>query len=355
MTDSSLEMWKCQFFDPSGKYSLPVEKLSASASRASLCVAATNRLKHVALLAVFCVTIVDFSKFEIDLLFVLRCSRCGYPDVQSHAIDKVDWQYTINCLPTWSWWESSCCRMYLGNRLLPEFLNWFLFRWKYRVRSMKLEYVNHLQCDNISCSLKNWNVVPPRIDANSRKHQRLGLKWAANVTTSLALRKQISALSFFVHSMSLNIDMKMIFSSKESGVCPLKCSWKCLLNWIVESPGNTHQMNRTSRAANAFVRQIHVRSIHPSMSLAYYWKDLDLRLTHNVESENTWTFILINFCCWISKEILDHRNVFQSCKICMLYASVRSINVFTSRCADGIKSCVLGKLFVYRKVFGDPL
>ena len=36
--------------------------------------------------------------------------------------------------------------------------------------------------------------------------------------------------------------------------------------------------------------------------------------------------------------------MFQTCSVCMLYASVRSVTVFTCRCTDCIKYCVLGKL-----------
>ena len=51
------------------------------------------------------------------------------------------------------------------------------------------------------------------------------------------------------------------------------------------------------------------------------------------------------FCCWITQQrTLDQRNVFQSWKNCMLCASLRSVRVFTCRCTDCIKSCVLGKL-----------
>ena len=45
--------------------------------------------------------------------------------------------------------------------------------------------------------------------------------------------------------------------------------------------------------------------------------------THIVESENTRTFNLMKFAAAsLSNVILDHRNVFRYCKICMLYASL---------------------------------
>ena len=36
-------------------------------------------------------------------------------------------------------------------------------------------------------------------DADSRKHQCLRWNWVANAATSVALRKQVSVLPFFVH------------------------------------------------------------------------------------------------------------------------------------------------------------
>ena len=54
-------------------------------------------------------------------------------------------------------------------------------------------------------------------DAGRRKHHCPGLNWVANAATSLALCKQVSVFPFIVHSKLLNIDMKMIVSSKHSG------------------------------------------------------------------------------------------------------------------------------------------
>ena len=72
--------------------------------------------------------------------------------------------------------------------------------------------------------------------------------------------------------------------------------------------------------------------------------DLESRLQHSVESENTCPFILINFAAGsLSNEILDHRKVVQSGKICMLYASWRTIS-FSLVVGQTVKSCDLGKL-----------
>ena len=70
-------------------------------------------------------------------------------------------------------------------------------------------------------------------DAGPKKHQCPRLNWIANAATSLVLCKQVSVLPFFVRSMSLNTDMNVILSSKDSGVSPFA---------RVEAPGNTCQM-----------------------------------------------------------------------------------------------------------------
>ena len=91
-------------------------------------------------------------------------------------------------------------------------------------------------------------------------------------------------------------------------------------------------------------RQFRVRSIRPPTWLSNCWMDLESRLQHSVESENTCPFILIIFAAGsLSNEILDHRKVVQSCKICMLYVSLRTIS-FSLVVGQTIKSCDLGKL-----------
>ena len=122
-------------------------------------------------------------------------------------------------------------------------------------------------------------------DEGSRKHQCLGLNLVANAATSSGivqtLCKQVSVLPFFVHAMSSNIDMQKMLSSKDSGFCPFKCFRMCFLISVVEAPGNTCQMNRTSRAATLNV-SIHVRSTWPSIQLPDCWMDLDSRLQHTM-------------------------------------------------------------------------
>ena len=54
------------------------------------------------------------------------------------------------------------------------------------------------------------------VRGNFRSDQCLVLSWVANAATSLALSKQFFVLAFFVHSMSLNTDMNVILSHRET-------------------------------------------------------------------------------------------------------------------------------------------
>ena len=174
-------------------------------------------------------------------------------------------------------------------------------------------------------------------DLGSTKHQSRGLNLVANATTSLGLCKHVSVSPFFVQSKSLNIHMNMIVSLEDPGVRP-KCFWICLLS--------ASQMNCTSLAAKLNFSTCPC-SFHTSSHFVAQLLDGSgfETPTHDEESENTWTFILIIFAAGShSNEILDQRNMFQSCNTCTLCASLRSISVFTCRCTDCIKSCVHGKL-----------
>ena len=65
---------------------------------------------------------------------------------------------------------------------------------------------------------------------------------------------------------------------------------------------------------------------------------------HSVQSENTWSFTLIRFAAASSSRVIrDQRNVFQSHNTCMVYASLSSVSVCTSRCKDCINPCNLEK------------
>ena len=95
---------------------------------------------------------------------------------------------------------------------------------------------------------------------------------------------------------------------------------------MVEAPGSTCQMNCTSRGCQI---QFFDKSVFDPNVLQFCCSILldgcgCESQTHNVESENTWTFILVNFAAGY------HRNVFQSCRNWALYASFRSINIFHS-------------------------
>ena len=92
---------------------------------------------------------------------------------------------------------------------------------------MTLEYANHFGLRQHLIFLEvRWTLCSTTYfsDAGSRKHQCPGLFWVAHATTSWTLWKKVSALLFFVHSMSLSIDMNLILSSEDSGFCRSKIS-----------------------------------------------------------------------------------------------------------------------------------
>ena len=135
----------------------------------------------------------------------------------------------------------------------------------------------------------------------------LAWKYAANAATSLALCTQISALRFFVQSMWLNIDNIMILSSNDSGFCPVTYLPEYASRCRVEAHGNTCHLNCTSRAAKFNVSS-NPLSFHTSFNFVAQLLDgsgFEIP-TFNVESENTWTFILIGFAAGsLSNVILD--------------------------------------------------
>ena len=115
--------------------------------------------------------------------------------------------------------------------------------------------------------------------------------------------------------------------------------------------GNTCQMKCTSRAATLYLFDKSVFVPHVLQIFVHQILDGSRFETpsHSVESENTRTSILIYFAAGsLSNVILDHRNVFQTCKVCMLNASLRSINMFTCRSTDCIKAYVLEQYFIHR-------
>ena len=134
----------------------------------------------------------------------------------------------------------------------------------------------------------------------------------------------------------------MILTSKDSGVCPLRDSWICFLVCMVEAPDESHS---SGCQMQCFDKSMFVPYIL-QFCCAAYWMDLDLRLQHNVESENAWTVILISFAAGsLSNVILDQWRV-SVLQYLKLYASLRSISACTCSCTDCIKSCVLGKLLI---------
>ena len=89
-----------------------------------------------------------------------------------------------------------------------------------------------------------------------------------------------------------------------------------------------------------YFRKIHSPSVRPPMLLPSCWMDLDSRLQHaNFHPDHFSAGSLSNV-------ILDHRNVFQSCNICLLYASLRSISVFIYRPWEAAIHCHPFEVFV---------
>ena len=108
---------------------------------------------------------------------------------------------------------------------------------------------------------------------------------------------------------------------------------ECFFVSRVKTPVNTSPMSHTSRAAK-FNCSTKPCSLHTSSNVvAHLLRGSGFGTPrHNAESEKTQTFILINRAAGaLSHVTVDQRNVFQSCNICMLYASLRSISVFTCR------------------------
>ena len=92
---------------------------------------------------------------------------------------------------------------------------------------MTLEYVNHLDCDNTSFSLRSAGLsVPPRIFLTRAPGSTSVLGCFGSHMPPLLghYGKKVSALLSFVHSMSLSIDMNLILSSEDSGFCRSKIS-----------------------------------------------------------------------------------------------------------------------------------
>ena len=80
--------------------------------------------------------------------------------------------------------------------------------------------------------------------------------------------------------------------------------------------GNTCQMKCTSRAATFFLFD---KSVFVPHVLQIFVGSRFETPSHSVESENTRTSILIYFAAGsLSNVILDHRNVLQSCKVCIV-------------------------------------
>ena len=169
-------------------------------------------------------------------------------------------------------------------------------RWKYGTRSVTLGYFNHLQCDNNSwnsrsntCFSDDMHQCP--LPELCRKCGRFN----GTVHTNICVAFPSPDLSFS-RSVSLHIDMNMILSSKKNlhfarSDTSEHVSW--CQDWKHLATNATWM--ELLGLSNSTVRQIRVCSVCTPILMHICWMNLDSRLQHNVESENTWTFMLINF------------------------------------------------------------
>ena len=178
-------------------------------------------------------------------------------------------------------------------------------------------------------------------DAGLRKSQSLGWSWIAHAATSVALCKLVSLSP----PMSSHIDMNMIPSSKDSGICPFRRLRFCFLISRAEGPGLTCQMNCTSGAPKFHV-SANPRALHTSSNCVTHLLGGSgfETPTHNVGPENTRTFILISFAAGsLSNVILDQRKVFPAIPAHCMHLCVRSVFALVAALTES-NLCVLGRL-----------
>ena len=191
---------------------------------------------------------------------------------------------------------------------------------------MTHEYVNHLQSDNISVSLKFVGIsVPPRIFQRGLHETPMSwLELGLQILPHLwhYANKFMYCLSFFPFKV-VEHGNKYDPLIKGFLILPVQVFLN-MLSWFQEQ--KHLKINCTSRAAKLNERQIRVRSYTSSNFVAQLLDGSGFEIpTHNAESEKHVNFRPDQFCCWITQQrILDQRNVFQSCNSCMLYASLRS-------------------------------
>ena len=219
--------------------------------------------------------------------------------------------------------------------------------------SVTHESVNHLLFDNVPLSLGCVEIsVPPRFFLTYTPRSTSVLAWI--VSHMLPLLSGIVQTGFCLALLGpFNVvehrhECDPIFIRLWMSTVQVRLLlWTCFLMSRVKAPGNTCQMKCTSRAAEVnFVA-------HPSVIVPFVMLNgsgFEIP-THSVESENTWTFILINFAAGsLSNVILDQRHGFQSCHTSILYASLRSISACTCRYTDcNIFLC--SDIFVHRHSF----
>ena len=131
--------------------------------------------------------------------------------------------------------------------------------------TLNMSTICHATTSHDRCSLE-FSLHHVFSDAGPRKHQCPGFNWVANAETSVALCKQVSVLPFFVHSVSLNMDMDMISSSKDSGVCPFTYLWV---------PNELRFSGCQIQLFDKFMFVTYILQL-----CCPYWMDLDVRLHH---------------------------------------------------------------------------
>ena len=265
--------------------------------------------------------------------FALRCLLLSVL-VQSHATGNFYCTYTVNCLLIWSRWEASCfLNCPSDNDCVAGIVGW-------EVWHMNMSTICNATISQFPSSSLEFPFHHVFSNASSTKHQcPLGCNYC-HIFGIMPTSSCIASLcpfnvvehghehaplikGFRILPVQVFLNMLLDFKSREAPANELHF-WGCQIEW----------------EANPCSFLYVIQFCRPIVGWIWIWdSDTQCRIWEPVN------FPPDQFCCWITQQrILDQRNVFQSCNSCMLYASLRSISVFTCRCTDCIKYCVLGKL-----------
>ena len=203
------------------------------------------------------------------------------------------------------------------------------------MRSMTFEYVNHFRCYIVRFL---WCLLVFQFhhvfsDASARTHQSPGLNLAANAATSFALCIQNFCIAYLC-PMNLVEPDKTTMRSSNNLIEPVQVKLSMFLMSIVPAPGIRAKRIAFLKLPNPMFRQIRVRPTHPCSSHTssnFVAQLLDgsgfETPTHNVESERTWTCILISFVAGSPSNLFVTNGIFfQSCHSCILYASLHIVH-----------------------------